>query len=110
VKVRILKAGLAAIATVVLAFLPVGAAHAYEWQGGSGISCAAGRKAGVQAYVYGDYNSYTNYGRINYYYAPNNYWSIWYVYDVSAYQSVSSVAVEAENYVQGPATAFCLVL
>lgn len=83
-----------------------GAAHAYELVYGSGISCFGGRDAGIQGYTYGDWNAYSNYGLEDFEYSiPFNQQS--YVYVVTSHSSVTSTALEAENYVDGPVTPFC---
>jgi hypothetical protein len=75
-------------------------ASAYEYVNGPGISCSSTKQATMQATTYGDYNMYSTYGLEEFgYNIPVNQET--YVFDVTAHQSFSASAAEAENYVDG---------
>jgi hypothetical protein len=60
----------------------------------------------MQAYTFGDYNMYSNYGLEEFgYNIPFNQQT--YVYDVTDHQSLSASAAEAENYVDGDVGVTC---
>lgn len=78
-------------------------ASAYEWQNGPGKSCGSGWVQ-IGAFVYGDGNLYSNYGREYYYYGVP-YWTQQYLFTTTLRHSITASAAEAENYVSsGPGT------
>ena len=82
---------------------PVGA---YEYVSGGGQSCPTGREAVINAYVYGDWNIYSDFGLEGFMYnVPFNQLTYAYVY--TGHQNITASAAEAENYVDGPVGTAC---
>lgn len=87
-------------ATLSILFSSVGAASAYEYQTGPGISCGGYFPDSiVQSYSYGDSNLYSNWGLHSYSYSIP-YSQLVYLWNFTGHTSHTVVAGEAENYVE----------
>lgn len=101
---------LAGAGIVALVALCAPSVAAYEIVDGPGRDCRYAspppQTVVIQAYLYGDYNMYSNFGRESYgYNIPYN--QLTYEWTLTSRARITDSDAEAENYVDGPVGTAC---